>query len=329
MVIHFVYIAFSLVLLTLGAEALVRGASSLALRMGLSSFFIGLTIVGFGTSTPELATSLGAAAAGLADVNVGNVVGSNIFNVAVILATAALIAPIPVNARVVRGEVWLMIAVAFVPYGAMLTGNVLTRGQGLLMLAGIVAYVVRGYFAGRKETAAAQDTLTAELAIETGAAKAKGQPVLSVGLILAGLALLVLGARVLVTHAVDIAESVGVSELTISLTIVAAGTSMPELFTSVVAALRKQSDIAIGNVLGSNIFNVLGISGLTAAIYPQTVNAQVLWLDAPVMIAASVACLPIMMTQARVSRAEGVALLAGYAAYIYVLLSWAPRWFGA
>ncbi len=320
----------SLAVLTLGAEALVRGAAALAKRMGVSSFFIGLTIVGFGTSAPELATGVTSAIRGMPDINVGNVVGSNIFNIAVILGITALIAPIPVNTRLVRKEAAIVIAVAFAPYLALASGGVMQRWVGGLLVALLGVYLWRGFLAGRREgaaEAAAERELERELGIRP-TARARS-PVVDGVLIAMGLAMLVVGARLLVDSAVSIARTLNISELAIALTIVAGGTSAPELATSLIAALRKQSDISVGNILGSNIFNILGIMGVTSLALPQRVSEQVMWMDAPVMIAASVACLPIMMSGGKISRIEGGGLLAAYAAYLYVIFALAPGWFPA
>lgn len=318
----------SLLVLTVGAESLVRGASGIARAMGVSSFFIGLTIVGFGTSTPELATGLTAAWSGNPDINIGNVVGSNIFNIAVILGVTALLCPIPVRLEVVRRETMLVIAVAFVPLIAA-AGGALQRWEGALMVAGLVWYLHRGYRAARKEARDERERLERELDSELGINPDRPRTVLRLAQIAAGLVMLVVGARFLTSSAVDIARVLGVSELVIALTIVAAGTSAPELVTSLVAAVRRQSDISVGNILGSNIFNVLGILGVTTLVAPQRVRDQVLWLDTPVMIALSIALLPIVTSRARISRAEGAALLIAYGAYLSVLFLFAPSWFGA
>jgi len=320
----------SLLVMTLGAEGLVRGAVAVAQRFGVSSFFIGLTIVGFGTSTPELCTSLVAAWKGTGDIAVGNVVGSNIFNVAVILGITALICPIPLKFDVVRREVLVVIGVACVPFAALLTDGRIGRVAGGVMVALLAAYLWRGFVRGRSETqkeleAASGAEIEAELAVPGSGWRAHVLTHLT--LIAFGLTMLVFGSWLLVQSATSIAKSLGVSDLVIGLTIVAAGTSAPELVTSLVAALRKQPDISVGNILGSNIFNVLGILGLTCVVMPQQVSRQTLALDLPVMLAISLACLPIMMTGARISRAEGAAMLVFYAAYALSLFAWAPGWF--
>lgn len=323
-------ILVALLVLTLGAEMLVRGAIAIARRLGVSGFFIGLTIVGFGTSTPELCTSLVAAARGEGDIGVGNVVGSNIFNIAVILGVTALIAPIPLQLHMVRRDVLVIIAVACTPLLALLTGGVLGRWLGAAMVAALLAYLWRGYVTGKRQNQreleqAAERELEDELAAPSSGWL--GRPMGSALLIIAGLGTLVAGSTLLVNAASSFARGLGVSELVIGLTIVAAGTSAPELVTSLVAALRKQSDISVGNILGSNIFNILGILGLTCAITPQHITPQVFALDIPVMVAVSIACIPIMRSGARISRGEGVLLLAAYSAYMVVLFVYAPTWF--
>jgi cation:H+ antiporter len=336
--LNVVILLVSLVVLTLGAEMLVRGASGLARRMGVSSFFIGLTIVGFGTSTPELATGITAAiksrtAEGYSNINIGNVVGSNICNIALILGLTALICPIPVRTRVVRKEVLIVIGTSLLPFLAVLNQGVLFRWEGAVMVALLVLYVWRGYRIGRKGDPRADRELEQELARELRLDRPgwMSRPWAAGLLIAAGLALLVGGSHFLVDSAVDIARRLHISELVISLTIVAFGTSAPELFTSLVAALRRQSDISVGNILGSNVFNVLGILGITCVIQPQDVDDQVVWFDTPVMILASIALLPIMLTGARISRLEGGLLLLLYLAYLGVLIGLAggrivPPW---
>jgi cation:H+ antiporter len=321
-------LVLSLVVLTVGAECLVRGAVAIARRLGVSSFFIGLTIVGFGTSTPELCTSLVAAWRGTGDIAVGNVVGSNIFNIAVILGVTALVCPVPVRLDLVRKETRVVIGVALVPLVALADGGEIGRWAGAAMLAALGVYLWRGYLAGRAEGRAEADAereLENEVALPAGVRR---RPVLSVLLVGVGLALLVGGSALLVRSASSIAHAFGVSDLVIGLTVVSAGTSAPELVTSLVAAVRRQSDISVGNILGSNIFNILGILGLTCAVLPQRVQAQSLALDVPVMILVSLACVPIMRTGARISRREGAVLVLGYALYAWTLFAWAPGWFG-
>jgi cation:H+ antiporter len=319
-------LAGSLLLLTAGAELLVRGSVVLAKRLGLSSFVIGLTIVGFGTSTPELVTSLSAALHAQDDIAVGNVVGSNTFNIAVILGIAALICPIPVHLKTVQREVWVVIAAGAAPWLALATDGQVGRVVGGIFLIFFVWQIASSIQRGRTEGA----ELMPELDTVGAPVKTEGHGIwMALLLVLAGLALLVYGSTLLVESASSIARALGVSELVIGLTIVSAGTSAPELVTSIVAALRKQPEISVGNVLGSNIFNVFLILGLTGVVTPQTVSPQVLGLDTPVMFAASVALLPVLGRRARIGRTEGVILVAAYVVYVWVLFTYAPGWFPA
>ena len=328
-------LALSLVLLTIGAEVLVRGSVVLALRLGVSSFFIGLTIVGFGTSAPELATGLAAGLNDKPDIVIGNVVGSNILNVALILGAASLITPTPVKTHLVKAEVFVVIAISFLAWLLAYTGSQVSRAEGALLVVILLVYLVRGYFVGRKEGAdvdpvvetiahGADDPTPAHPTLRQRLSKSAAFNAL---LVVVGLAILTLSSRLLVDSASSIARTLGVSELAIALTIVAGGTSMPELATSVMAAIRKQSDIAVGNILGSNIFNLCGILGIVSLIAPPTVSEQVLWLDLPVMAALAIALAPILFSGSRISRAEGVALLTVAALYTVTLFTFAPKWF--
>jgi len=328
MFVNILLLAVSLLILTAGAELLVRGAASLALRFGVSTLFIGLTIVGFGTSTPELATSVNAGLNQMPDISLGNIIGSNIFNLALILGVTALIAPIPVSTTTVRRQLYIMIGAALLPFLAIVGGGMLTRAHGGVFLVGLLAFLVYGYMSDKPDSAE-EKTTESELEKELGLAGKSiwSNPIVCVVAVLAALGLLVWGSSILIDSAVAIAEGFGISQLVIGLTVVAAGTSAPELFTSIVAAFRKQSDIAIGNIVGSNIFNILGIGGITAALYPQTVSSQILWMDAPLMVALSIAALPIMLTGKRISRIEGALFLVVYVGYTLTLLYLAPKWF--
>jgi len=309
-----------LVGLIIGAELLVRGASRLAIGFGISPLVVGLTVVAFGTSSPELAVSTGSALSGQADIALGNVVGSNIFNVLFILGLSASIGTLVVAQQLIRLDVPLMIGVAILPLLLGLDGKI-GRLDGLLLFAGIVAYIVFAIRQSRKET----KEIEAEYDHEFGQGGGMGprQAVIQIALVIAGLALLVVGARWLVNGAVALARSLGLSELIIGLTIIAAGTSLPEVATSVIASLRGERDIAVGNVVGSNIFNILAVLGLTAAVAPEgvTVPVAALRFDIPFMIAVSVACLPIFFTGYRIARWEGLLFLAYYVAYtLYLVL---------
>ena len=308
-------------LLVGGAELLVRGASRLAVAAGISPLVVGLTVVAFGTSAPELAVTLGAAVTGEADVALGNVVGSNIGNVLLILGLSAAVAPLDVSQQLVRLDVPLMIGASVLTLLLALDGRV-GRLDGLLLFAGIVAYTAFAVRQSRRESAAVRAEYADALPGEPPPRRPRW--LLDAAAIGAGLALLVLGARWLVTGAVAAAEALGVSQLVIGLTIVAMGTSLPELATSVLAAVRGQRDIAVGNVVGSNIFNLLAVLGLGSAVAPGGVPVAraALTFYLLVMIAVAVACLPIFFTAHRISRWEGWLFLAYYGAYVgYLILA--------
>jgi cation:H+ antiporter len=301
-------------LLVLGADWLVRGAARLAAGAGVSPLVIGLTLVALGTSAPELAVSVSSALSGRADLALGNVVGSNISNVLLILGASAIVTPLLVAARLIRLEVPIMVGVS-VAVSALALDGTLTRGDGVLLMAGAVGYSVLQVRQSRRETAAVNQ----EFARQFG-----GRPTRwarDVGWVLAGCALLVVGSGLLVEGAVVTARALGVSELVIGLTIVAAGTSLPELATSIVAAARGERDIAVGNVVGSNIFNILLVLGMSAAVAPQgvAVSPAALRFDLPVMIAVALACLPIFASGHVIARWEGTLFLSYYGAYLLYL----------
>lgn len=310
-----------LVLLVVGAEMLVRGSSSLAARVGLSPLVIGLTIVAFGTSSPELAVSVGSALSGEAEIAVGNVVGSNIFNVLFILGLSALIVPLTVSNQLVRLDVPIMIVVSVLVLALAWDGEV-GRGDGGILVVGVVLYTVFAICQSRQETRREGTGDEAAVAPETPAANRQRSLMVHLGLIVGGLALLVLGARWLVDGAVELARTIGVSELVVGLTIVAAGTSLPEVATSIVAALRNERDIAVGNVVGSCLYNLLAILGLTSILSPNAlvVAPGMLNFDIPVMIAVAIACLPIFFTGQLIGRWEGGLFLGYYVAYIAYLI---------
>ncbi len=301
-----------LALLVLGAEGLVRGSSSLALRLGLTPLVIGLTVVAFGTSAPELVVSLGASLSGHGDVALGNVVGSNIFNIGMILGLSALVCPIRIHISVIRLDVPVVIGSSFIATWFVAAGY-LARFAGIGFLFALAAYVAFSIHMARKQTASAD---AQEKAL--GVPKRAGSIWLDLVLVIAGLSLLVFGARLLVSSATEMARVMGVSEAIISLTIVAAGTSLPELATSVLAALRRQPDIAVGNVVGSNIFNILGILGVSSVVAPLSAPG-ISRLDLGAMLAFAIALLPLLWTGRTLSRPEGVMLLVGYGVYLWVL----------
>ena len=299
-----------LVVLVVGAELLVRGASRLAIAAGVSPLVVGLTVVAFGTSAPEMAASLGAALAGSADLALGNVVGSNVFNVLGILGLSALVAPLAVATRLVRIDVPIVLAVSLAVVALAADGGI-ARWEGVLLLAFIVGHTAWLVSAARRE-----ERTTVELPV--AAARGAAAVVKAVVAVAAGLVALVLGAGWLVDGAVAVASSLGVSERVIGLTLVAVGTSLPELATSVVAAARGQRDSAVGNVVGSTLFNLTAVLGL-AAVGSSTgvaVAGQALRVDLPVMVLTAVVCLPVFFTGFEVSRREGLAFLAAMAAYL-------------
>jgi cation:H+ antiporter len=318
------WFALGLIALVVGAEALVRGASKLSLSFGISPLVVGLTVVAFGTSAPEMAVSVQSAWVGQVDIAIGNVVGSNIFNVLFILGASALITPLVVNQQLIRQEVPVMIAVSLLFWALAADGGI-GRWDGILLFGLIVAYTVLVIRQSRRETQAVEQEYDEAFASAPDSWDAHwGVQVL---LVLGGLALLVQGSRWLVEAAVDFARHLGVSELVIGLTIVAAGTSLPEVATSILAAIRGERDIAVGNVVGSNIFNILAVVGASAVVAPTTltVSPAVLGFDIPVMVAVAVACLPVFFTGNLIARWEGFLFLGYYAAYTAYLILMATR----
>ncbi|SUZ32403.1 Inner membrane protein YrbG [Roseibaca ekhonensis] len=290
--------------LLLGGESLVRGAVDIARTLAMPPMLIGLTVVGFGTSTPELLVSVDAALRGVPDIAIGNVVGSNIGNILLIVGLTALIWPIRVTGQTLRRDLGVMIVAALCLLPLFWMG-VIPRLAGVALVAGLAAYLAWAYLAPR-------GTPEPDVAVPP-------KPVWqALAWLLFGLAALMLGARLLVDGAVNIAQAFGLSEAFIGLTIVAVGTSLPELATSCIAALRRQSDIAIGNIVGSNIFNVLGILGATAIITPIPVADRFLVLDLPVMLAASGLLAVLLLVRSGVGRSGGAALLLAYSAYLWL-----------
>ncbi|MFT5591587.1 MAG: cation:H+ antiporter, partial [Bradyrhizobium sp.] len=310
-----------LVALVLGASSLVRGASKLALSFGISPLVVGLTIVAFGTSAPEMAVSTGAVLNGQTDIAVGNVVGSNIFNVLFILGLSALVAPLIVHVQLIRQEVPIMIGSALLLVALGLDGT-LSWWEGALLLLLMVVYTVFLIVQSRRESSASTTEFDAEL--QPAAAQAwDGKWPAQVALIVAGLALLVLGSDWLVSASVVFAKALGVSDLVIGLTIVAAGTSMPEVATSLMAAFKGERDIAVGNVVGSCTFNILGclgLSSLASGALGLPLAPSVLTFDLWVMLAALLACLPVFLSGREIARWEGGVFLAYYVAYVAYLI---------
>jgi cation:H+ antiporter len=312
MILSLVWIVVALVFLTVGAEGLVRGSASMALRLGVTPLMVGLTVVAFGTSSPELVVSCKAALDGLGDVALGNVVGSNLFNVGVILGLTALICPIAIKSQIIRVDAPIMIGTAMlVPL--VLRDGVVTRLEGAFLFAGIVAYTWMNWVLSRREVNEGVKEQYAEAVPEK-----TGNGWVDLLWVAGGVTVLVLGSRLLVDHCLVVARHFQVSEAVISLTIIAAGTSMPELATSVVAALRRQPDIAIGNVVGSGIFNVLSILGLSSLLAPLHSNG-IRDIDLYWMVGLSILLLPLMWVKLRLRRLEGAVLMGCYGVYLWML----------
>jgi cation:H+ antiporter len=302
-----------------GAELLVRGASSLAARTGISSIVIGLTVVAFGTSAPELAVSLQSAFDDKADLAIGNVVGSNIANVLLVLGLSAAVGGgLVVAQRIVRIDVPLMVAASAATWLMALDGQ-LSTFDGVILVAALVVYTTWTVVVARRPDPAAQAEYDEGLDID----EARRSPLLvDVGLVVAGLVGLVLGARWLVSGASDIASDLGVSDLVIGLTVVAVGTSMPEIATSVLAAIRGERDLAVGNAVGSNLFNLTSVLGLSAIISPSglAVSDGAQSFDIPVMTAVAVACLPVFFNGFALKRWEGSVFIGYYVVYVVYLV---------
>ncbi len=294
-------------ILTLGAEALVRGASAIALRLGIAPLVIGLTIVAFGTSAPELAVSLQAALDGNSGIAIGNVIGSNIANIGLILGITALIRPINIKSQIVKRDIPLMITITLLFWGLLLDGE-LDIVDGTVLFVLLLSYLGYSYYDSKK-TGNIEE-------IE----QSNNHPLLSGLMILVGLVMLVGGGIIFVDGAVDLARHFGINEVIIGLTVVAIGTSMPELATSAIAARKGESDIAIGGVIGSNLFNILAVLGITAMIHPISANGLEL-TDFLVMLALALLMLPFAYTGMRISRQEGVVLLLIYIAYTSYLVN--------
>ena len=322
MLLHIVFFVAGLVALVAGASSLVRGASKLALSVGISPLVVGLTIVAFGTSAPEMAVTVGAVLEGQNDIAVGNVIGSNIFNVLFILGLSALIVPLVVNSQLIRQEVPIMIGASLLVLALGLDGAISWLEGGLLfgLLLGYTGFLV---IQSRRATKAESAEFDAELQ-PAAASDWDGKLPVQIVLIVIGLVLLVLGSGWLVDSSIAFARAFGVSELIIGLTIVAAGTSMPEVATSITAAIKGERDIAVGNVVGSNTFNLLGVLGLggmvsfgsAGLIFSEAVLAFDIW----VMLAVALACLPVFISGREIARWEGAVFVGYYVAYVAYLI---------
>lgn len=308
-------IAFGLALLFSGGELLVRGSVALAHRLGVSPLLIGLTLVGFGTSTPELVTSIEAAFRGSPGIAIGNVVGSNTANILLILGVAVLISPIACNPRAFRRDATVLLAASFACAGLALLG-VIGPFIGALFLAVLIGYVGYTYFHERRNPGASAALHEQEASLAEPGPHGLW---LSIGFASGGIASTILGATLLVDGAIDLAVLLGIDDTVVGLTIVAVGTSLPELVASVTASLRRQGDIALGNVVGSNIYNILGILGTTAILHPLSVPPAVREFDVWVMLAATILLVLFATTGRRLSRGEGAVFLAAYLAYVAML----------
>ncbi len=317
----FVWLVVGLVCLVFGAEWLVRGASTVATKLGVAPIVVGLTVVAFGTSAPEMAVSISGALSGSADVAIGNVVGSNTFNILAILGLSAAISGLSIEQRLLKFDIPVLILITVVVY-VLILNDVVGRIEGAVLFLGVIAYtgwLLRG---ARKGESPAVEAEYKE-AVESVEGSTFSQSLaFQIGLVLVGLALLVLGSQLLVNSATEIASALGVSDLVIGLTVVAAGTSLPELATSVLAAIRGQRDIAVGNVVGSNIFNLLSVLGASAAVSSNgvAVNSEVIRLDFPVMLAATIVLLPICWNGFMIKKWEGSFLVVFYIAYVAYLI---------
>lgn len=314
------FLCAGLALLGVGAELLVRGASRLAAIVGISPLVIGLTIVAYGTSSPEMAVSIESAYSGRTDIALGNAVGSNIFNVLFILGICALLLPLRVAQQLIWLDVPLMIGASALLLIMGIDGSI-SRLDGIMLFSGAILYTIFAIKQSRKEAAEVEQEYAGEFGEKN---KTSSSWLVHLLLIAAGLAMLVLGARWLVDGAVQIAKLMGLSELVIGLTIIAAGTSLPEVATSIIASIRGERDIAVGNVVGSNLFNILAVLGLASIVSPSgiPVAPSALNFDIPVMIAVAFACLPIFFTGHRIARWEGAIFLLYYGAYtVYLILN--------
>ncbi|MDH5672235.1 MAG: calcium/sodium antiporter [Myxococcales bacterium] len=320
MIVDWLLVLVGLVLLVAGGEALVRGASGVALIARVVPAVIGLTIVAAGTSMPELVVSTQAALEGSPGLAVGNVVGSNIFNIGAILGLTALLAPLPIQGNTVRLE-WPVMMLAALQLHLLSRDGIVDRLEGAFLLGAMVAFTAYAVWLGRMATADGGGTDgTGQLATASFGRVGRAALAPNLAAIGIGIGLLAGGSTALVRGAVGVASGLGVSETVIGLTIVSAGTSTPELVTSLMAARRGQADLAVGNVVGSNIFNVLGILGATALILPLPVPPEIIARDNGWMIAASLLLFPLMRSGMRVTRAEGAVLLVGFCVYTTLLL---------
>ena len=301
-------------LLTFGGEALIRGSLAAARRLGVSPLLSGLVIVGFGTSAPELVVSINAALEGQPDIAIGNVVGSNIGNVLLILGICAVITPLAVKPLVLRRDAATVVA-ASILFVVLVGGSALGRVDAAIFLLALLAYLVWAYWSERFYAAPSGELHQAEAEELSSAPKSI---LWTVVVVVLGLILLIGGSQVLLIGAIGIAQHFDVPEAVIGLTLVAVGTSLPELSISVIAAIRRHADVAVGNILGSNIFNLLGILGVSSLLQPLPVHARILQFDQWVMVGTSLLLLLFLYTGSRLSRLEGAVLLGCYGIYVWL-----------
>jgi len=314
--VEFASVAGGLALLLFGGEAIVRGAVTLSERLSLSPLFVGLVVVAFGTSAPELAVSVGAVFSGETDIAVGNIVGSNISNILLILGLGALIYPIPARRNVVFRDALVMLLASGMLFWLGRMGAGIDRSMGICMLALLGVYLAFSYFSERIRLSP-----VGEKALNTAESRRMHVPsiILDLIVIAIGIACVTMGAKFLVTGAVSVAQAIGVSDAVIGLSLVAVGTSLPELAIVIIAALRRHPEIAVGNIIGSNIFNIFAVLGITATMTPITITPSIAQFDLFVMMVATLILVPFLMTNWRLSRLEGLILVIGYGLYMWLL----------
>jgi cation:H+ antiporter len=314
---HWIYLLVGFVVLVTGADALVRGSSNIARRFGVSALVIGLTVVAFGTSAPELFVSLTAAAQGTNDVAIGNVVGSNIFNILMIIGITAILSPIKISRTVVKREMPIMLFSLGLMY-LFSRDLLISRWQGAVLFFGILAYLLLNYILYRRQLSSLEHL---EKEIDEEARGGKKPLLKDLSWVILGLAGLIWGADLIVQNATIIARSFGISELVIGVTLIAIGTSLPELATTAIAAFRNEADLAVGNAVGSNIFNVFCVIGLTALVSPLPVAASALEFDMLFMLFACFLPWPLMALRGQLGRIEGIGMLLAYVGYVVLVFS--------
>lgn len=319
MIIELILLIVGLGVLVFGADLMVRGASSIALSLGISTLVVGLTVVAFGTSAPELFVSVAAAFEGKGDVAIGNIIGSNIFNILIIIGLTAVLAPVQIARSVSWREMPIMLIAAGLFWIFSMDGTISQLEGGVLAL-GILLYIVENYLVVRYGKSSLTSEILQEIE-EEETAQARRPLIKNLIFIIFGLAGLIAGAELVVGNATLIAQSIGISDLVIGVTLVAVGTSLPELATTCVAALKGEPDLAVGNAVGSNIFNVLCVIGFTALIQPLSVSSQALGFDLPFMFIACILFWPAMLLFGKLGRFSGLCMLGVYGSYIYLVLA--------